>query len=125
MLPTPGDESVEFVLVDAFHRDRVDLDRKSGGLSGKDAVQRRLDLAPASDLREAGRIEAASSILSLTEVGGTPQAADALKVTPGIFLCGSGTGTSQPGARPAERAAVTHRPKRGAALARTRHPHSI
>ena len=57
MLAAPGEHPVERLLVHALHRHRVDLDGEAGCLGGEDAVQRRLDLAPAGDLGEPHRVE--------------------------------------------------------------------
>jgi hypothetical protein len=46
---SPFDQRDEFVLVDAFERDRVDLDLEPGGLRGVDPGQDLVQLAPARD----------------------------------------------------------------------------
>ena len=53
----PGDEIVEFVLVDAAQRDRVDLDREPGPLRGGEPVEHLVEPAAPGDLGELGGVE--------------------------------------------------------------------
>lgn len=53
----PFDEPVEFVLVHALERNRVDLDGETGGLGGGQPFQHLLELAPAGDGGEFFRVE--------------------------------------------------------------------
>ena len=55
LIAAPGDEIVEFVLVDAAQRDRVDLDREPGPLRGGEPVEHLVEPAAPCDLGELRR----------------------------------------------------------------------